>query len=405
MSSEVSTGYGPATDAVQATVTAVSGALDQLQGPPDIAFLFCTLEYDRAEVLATARGLLGEASIIGSTTAGGYTEQVCAQAGVFVALIRSDDIQFYPKIATQLSKRDALTSIMQDFPADHKGREQLLFLLTDGLRNSAEETTLLVSSLFGADTTVAGGVIAEKDSDGSKGSVLFQDQLVSDAAAVTLMSSSTPFFCAVRHGHASVSPAVTVTRAEGHRIYTLDDQPAWSVWKRLTREAAQQRGYDVDNMSPEEEFAYRTNFQLGLRTGPDRIKARFINRINEDGSFNLAAAIPPLAQVHALDGGEPSGQVAASRAAAREVRDLAHQAGYHKFAGALVMECMVRQILLGERFTEARSALSEVLGGVPVLAVETYGEMLLRPGEFTGYHNASTVVILFVDEDGKGRRA
>lgn len=396
MTTRMSSGFGGAEDSAEAADQAIREALYGLYGAPaNVAFVYCTGALDPATVLGVARAQLGDVPIVGGSVAGGYTERSLGQAGVFVLLFHSDQARVTARLVRSLSQGDALSNIIRELPKDQSAPENLIFLLTDGLRNTGEETTLLISNLFGAEVTVAGGITAERS--GTSSCVFFDDQIHSDAAVITLFGPTTPFFSAARHGHKPVSAPVTITHAVGTRVYTLNDRPAWSVWKELTREPARARGYDVDTLDIDNSLKYRIDFQLGLPTGAGRIKTRVITKVHEDGSFEIDSGFPSSARILVMFGGDREAQIGASRRAAEAVADAAKQAGHTNFAGAMVVECVVRQHLLGEELYRAPAAFKEVLGDIPLLAIASHGEMLLKPDDFSGYHNASTVVILFVD--------
>jgi methyl-accepting chemotaxis protein len=119
--------------------------------------------------------------------------------------------------------------------------------------------------------------------------------------------------------------------------------------------------------------------------------------INADGSVNFTCTIPNGAVMCIMDGRDADRQIEASRIAAERAKQVAAADGYTSFAGALVIECAVRQFLLGDQFRRAPEAIGAVLGGVPMIGAELYGEIRLEPGEFSGYHNTTTVVLLLVD--------
>ena len=68
--------------------------------------------------------------------------------------------------------------------------------------------------------------------------------------------------------------------------------------------------------------------------------------------------------------------------------------GSRKAAGALVFDCVCRSIILGESFREAVGAMKEVIGPVPLLGFETYGEICMDPTQFSGFHNTTSVIVL-----------
>ena len=119
--------------------------------------------------------------------------------------------------------------------------------------------------------------------------------------------------------------------------------------------------------------------------------------VNDDGSMNFTCTIPNGAVMCIMDGRDAERQIGAAQQAAERARAAAAADGHGTVAGAIVIECAVRQFLLGECFHEAPERIRAVLDGAPMIGAETYGEILLRPGEFSGYHNTTTVVLLLVE--------
>lgn len=89
---------------------------------------------------------------------------------------------------------------------------------------------------------------------------------------------------------------------------------------------------------------------------------------------------------------EAERQVASAREAARLAR---MQLGSHKPAGALVFDCICRNLILQKDFGRALRGMAEELGGVPLAGFETYGEIALDVGDMSGFHNTTSVVLAF----------
>ena len=53
--------------------------------------------------------------------------------------------------------------------------------------------------------------------------------------------------------------------------------------------------------------------------------------------------------------------------------------------------------ILKDDFKKAVDAIKEVLNGIPLIGFETYGEIAMEEGQLSGYHNATTVVVLLPD--------
>jgi methyl-accepting chemotaxis protein len=101
-----------------------------------------------------------------------------------------------------------------------------------------------------------------------------------------------------------------------------------------------------------------------------------------------------------MDSSNLENQINAAEKAARIARKSAENAGHSEFAGIIVFDCAHRQMLLGDRFSEAVDRFKRVLPDVPMLGLETYGEIRLEPGEFSGFHNSTSVVLLLPSSTG-----
>jgi hypothetical protein len=187
-----------------------------------------------------------------------------------------------------------------------------------------------------------------------------------------------------------ISPPLRVTRAEGARVFEVEGRPAWDVWKDHTREAAAALGINADSLEGDALGAFLLRFEAGLAAGGS-YKIRAPLRCFEDGSLLFASEVPEGVYVRITES-VPGRQIASAREAARRARG---QLGEAKVAGALVFDCICRNLILGERFREAIAAMGEELGGAPLAGFETYGEIALGAGEMSGFHNTTSVVLAF----------
>lgn len=119
----------------------------------------------------------------------------------------------------------------------------------------------------------------------------------------------------------------------------------------------------------------------------------------EDSSLSFSCGIAEGSFFRIMDGSNLEDQINAAEKAAVIAKQNAENAGYSDFAGIIVFDCAVRQLMLGDRFPEAMDRFKKVLLGVPILGWETYGEIQLEPGQFSGFHNATSVVLLLPKGD------
>jgi methyl-accepting chemotaxis protein len=370
----------------------------------DLSIVYSSSEYDHREVVDIVREATNNAPLIGASTAGEFTEERVERGSVAVGLLSSDDI----KISTALAegvKEDpeaALKEVLAELHDNVEGYSYLTaILLIDGLSGMGEEITLLASYLFDKELRIVGGMAGD-DFKMEETVVFSDDKVCTNALSVCLLASKMPLFTGIKHGHTPLSRALKVTRAEGNVLYEINNKPAWAIWKEETAEVARKRGIDVEKLKAPAEIAqFFTNYILGLATEKElgEYKIRWPSGINEDGSLNFACGIVEGAIFRIMDGSNLENQINAAEEAARIAKQSAKNAGYSDFAGILVFDCAVRQLMLGDRFPEAVDGFKKVLPGVPMLGWETYGEIRLEPGQFSGFHNTTSVVLLMPKGD------
>lgn len=360
----------------------------------DLVILFCSPRYDYASVMRGIYSITGEGvSLIGCTTAGQFTEDKKAKDGVACAFISSDAYRFFCGVGTQL-KKDPVETIQHaaiSFPKEVKGypeRSGILFI--DGLAGQGEEAVLAASSLLGPSIKFAGGAAADHLSF-KETSVFSGGEALTDAASICLIASRSPIIISVNHGHHPISPPLKVTKAKENVLYELEGKPALEVWKEILRKHLAKQKIDLDDLSEEEFAKLFLKYEAGLMTGID-YKIRFPASYNADGSLNFVCSIMEGSVIKIMDS-EQKDQIESARRAA-EMAIQAVPKGTH-LAGALIFSCACQAMILKEHFYQAIQAIDETLKSIPFAGGETYGEIALEIGQLSGFHNTSTVVMLF----------
>jgi hypothetical protein len=116
----------------------------------------------------------------------------------------------------------------------------------------------------------------------------------------------------------------------------------------------------------------------------------------EGDAIRFACEIPVGSRVKITES-SADGQVVSAVEAARIARA---QLGDDSVAGAVVFDCICRNLILAERFGDAVRGMSEALGGAKLAGFETYGEIALIEGDLSGFHNTTSVVLAFGERDG-----
>lgn len=328
--------------------------------------------------------------VLGATTAGEFTQAGDAkQAAVAIAI--AGDLKVFAGFGEGLKSNaeTAVRSAIDGLPTGIEGYpHRTAILLLDPLSGNGEEVALLASALLGTDVRLAGGAAGD-DLAMKRTTVSCGASSASDALALAMIFSRVPLGIGVCHGHEPLSTPLKVTRAEANVVYEIDGRPAWDVWLEHTRERAKERGIDADALSAADLGAYLLRYEAGLRLG-DGFKIRAPLARGEDGSLAFACGIPEGSVIRITES-VAERQVESAREAARRARSQISG----EVAGAVVFDCICRNLILGRTFEEAVAGISGELDGAAIAGFETYGEIALNAGDMSGFHNTTTVVLAF----------
>lgn len=363
--------------------------------PLHLVVLFCATRYEYAAVMRGIRSIVGEdVPLIGCTTAGQFTSEGVSRGGVTCALISSDTHLFFPGIGTQL-KADTIQAIenaSRTFPKDVEGfPHQSAILLIDGLAGKGEEAVVAAVSVLGPLVQFAGGTAAD-DLNFKETYVFNNGEAFTDAVSLCLITSRLPIVISVKHGHHPLSPPLRITKARDNVLYELDGKPALQVWKDFLRGPLKEEGIDIDAISLSDlSSKVFLKYEAGLMAGEDDYKIRFPASCNPDGSFNFVCSMMEGSVIKIMTS-EQEDQIESARQAVK----MALQASQGvELAGALIFDCVCHSMILQENFPKVVEAKQELFGELPFMGCETYGEIAMEMGEFSGFHNTTTVIMLF----------
>lgn len=358
---------------------------------PSLVCVFAAIAHDLRDVLDRARARWPAAVVIGSSSAGEFT-QTCEAKSSVTALAIAGDFEVRSGFSAGLHDDPEATvrAAIRELPAQLTGYpHRTAIMLLDPLSGRSEEATLLAAALLEHESPVrlVGGAAGD-DLSMTKTFVGVGPDIGSDAIALAMIYSKRPFGIGVKHGHRALSQPFTVTKSDGNVVYELDGRPAWDVWREETRTVALKAGVDVDNLAAQDIGAFLLTYEAALTSG-SALKVRAPLKLLDDGALSFACGIAQ-GSVLRITQSDPEGQIESAREAAAIAR---RQLGNDTPAGALVFDCICRNLILGDTFSNAVSAMSEELGGVPVGGFETYGEIALDVGDMSGFHNTTSVVL------------
>lgn len=378
--------------------TAAQEALNKIGGAkPDLTIVFSSSAYDYAEVIKGVRAATGNGQLIGCSTAGEFTEAFVGSKCVACAVVSTDSHRFITGMGTGLGADETLC-LAQAVPEPKKTvpgyPERSLIILMDGLAGKGEEVSLAALAHFGGKLRIAGGSAA--DDNAFKSTAVFSgERSATDALSACMVFSKIPVAIGVDHGHTPVSAPLTITKAVGNKVYELNGRPAIDVWMEATREPAKKFGINVDTMWKDPAALARFSFiyEGGLSTGKNyKIRWSGMNTATKQ-CLPFVCSMPEGAVMRIMESDKEQEIASARNAALFAMRSLNGK----KPAGAIIFDCAVRGAILGADFYKAVDAVKQVIGDIPFIGLETYGELALEEGQLSGFHNTTTVVMLLPD--------
>jgi methyl-accepting chemotaxis protein len=347
-----------------------------------------------------AEGFAG-AAVLGVSTTGGFVEDRRAKGAAAVFAL-AGDYRVHAGIGARLREDPAraVAEAAQRLPRAIEGYpHKTALMLLDPLSDRSEEATRIAAATLGPDVRVVGGAAGE-DKGMQPSQVACGADVRGDAVVISLIFSKTPLGIGVSSGHTPITRPLRVTRAEGNVVMEIEGQPAWKVWRDQTRIAALDHDIDVDSMSPECELAFLLRFAATVTSGAGggaggadafggALRAPLAR--GRDGSIAFACGVECGALLRIAE----SSAAAQARVAREAARRAGEELGGKRAAGAVVFDCVCRDMLLRGAFMSAVRGVSEELGDAPLAGCETFGEIARREGEASGFHNTTSVVLAF----------
>lgn len=378
--------------AVREVVDAARAAITEQLGNerPQFIVVFASTKQPLAELAPLLADAFEGAILVGCSSAGEFTENGDMDGAVSIFAVHGDfKIHAGMAVGLRSDVERTVTAAVGALPASIDGYpHRTALLLVDGLFGAGEEATLIAASLLGEVVPLAGGAAGD-DVQMKATYVACGREVASDAVVIAEIFSKAPLGVGVAHGHVPISKAFQVTKAEGNVVFEIDGRPAWDVWREETRSRTDESGMNPDELQGGDIMRYLGLYEAGLEIG-DEFKVRVPIGRGENGALAFACGIPEGTILRIMDT-DPERQVRSAGQAARRARE---KLGVQAPAGALVFDCTGRKLLLGGEFSKAVKTIAHELDA-KIAGFESYGEIAMNMGDFSGYHNTTTVVLAF----------
>ncbi|MCA9669244.1 MAG: FIST C-terminal domain-containing protein [Myxococcales bacterium] len=262
----------------------------------------------------------------------------------------------------------------------------LLFVST--VPGFEEQVLGAIEAEVGSGVPIAGGSAADDDVSG-KWSVGDADASYSSGVVISALYPSTPPSFVFSSGYVPAGPRGVITRAEGRRIYSIDDEPAAEVYDRWTGgsiRAALDAGRG-------EVLTATTLFPLGWRVdeGGQRYVLAHPAEVLADGSLTVMTRFETGQAVELM-----TGSTANLVARPGHVVEMAKRESEVATAvrGALMIYCAGCMLSVGDAMCEVPPLVDESLGA-PFLGLFTFGEQGCPAADVNFHGNLMISLVVF----------
>lgn len=357
---------------------------EQLAGErPNVIILFLSSSYNYSEVINNLQKATTPEILIGSSSAGEFTNNEIGTGSASAIAITSDEIEFHANLSHGIknSRKDVAEDLCDNLTGlkEYKHKHYTAMVFADALSGYTDELINYMTE-FSAGTYQFFGGGAGDNENFKKTHVFLNDEIATDAAVVLEILSNKPIGVGVSHGWSPVGEKMKVTESEGMRLISLNATPAADVYE----EYAKNKNISFDATDPTPFFLHNV---LGIATN-DGYKIRVPLTLNPDRSITFASDIPEGSYISFMSINNESATKAASNAALTALNKL----NDYTPGIAFVFDCASTRLRMGNAFNLEMDDIKKTLNSIRYAGCNTYGQIARVEGQFSGFHNCTAVV-------------
>lgn len=354
--------------------------------PADAVIVFASSNCDHSRLLAALIEESGCPVVMGSSSAGEFTNRSRGEGMVSAMGLRSPDMRFRIGTGQHLSEdpvraaREVASSFhgFHDRPLPYRSALVMADALAGHTEALLEELVLATNGEY---TFFGGG--AGDDGRFQQTHVFAGPEALTDSVVALEILSDKPLGLGVAHGWVPDGAGLRVTEADGMRLAGLNGLPALQAFE----DHAAATGQALDRDDPMPFFLHNV---LGIRSSSG-YKLRVPLALDDNGAILCAAAVPAGSIVHIMQS-TPGSAVRAAKQATRAALDALQG---HPPAAALVFDCVATRLRLDRGFDDELDICKELLQPAEFTGCNTYGQIARAEGQFSGFHNCTAVVCAF----------
>lgn len=350
----------------------------------DAVVVFASAQHDYERLLQVLAEECGTSTIVGSSSAGEFTNSSCGEGCVSALGLRSGTMQFSAAIGRNLAEAGpgpAARDVVGAFQglSGHTLPYRSALVMTDALAGHTDAVVEELTLLTGGNYKFFGGGAGD-DGQFRKTHVFAGTQAANDAVVALEILSEQPIGVGVSHGWVPAGPGLRVTEVDGARVIGLNGSAAIEAFE----DHAQATGQVFDVAEPLPFFLHNV---LGIESnGSYRLRVPL--GVSSDGSVSCVAAIPEGAIVHIMKTTEESAVLAAEQATRAALDALAGR----RPGAAFVFDCVATRLRMGRAFDDELKACADLLRPAHFVGCNTYGQIARAESQFGGFHNCTAVV-------------
>jgi hypothetical protein len=346
----------------------------------DIVFSFLDSELARnTNAFSELKALFPHAKIVGCTTGGEIANSHAHVGGGFAAalgfenvLIRSAEAEITDASQSGEIARNLAHKLLGE---DLRG----IFILSDGALVNGSALVAGFQEILGPHVSINGGLAGDGDRFGHTLVGCDGDLKVGCIVAIGFYGAGITLRTGSFGGWEVFGPKRVITKANGNVLQELDGKSALDLYKRYL-------GEEAENL-PSSALFYP--LQISAPNGSESVVRTILGIDDATGAMTFAGDMP-LGWSAQLMVGEGASLIEGARKAGQAVGAT----NANNFA--LLVSCIGRRLVLGQRASEEVRAVVDALGGIAHAGFYSYGE--ISPNGFAGtcnLHNQTMTVTVF----------
>lgn len=300
------------------------------------------------------------ATVIFGSTAGEIHNDAIHDDTCVATAIEFEKSSIFPikeNINNYASSLDAGKAIVQKLPREGL---RFVFILSDGSLVNGSDLVAGINEILGDEIPVAGGLAGDGDKFENTLVGMNEDISEGNIVAVGFYGEDLVVGCGSRGGWGQFGPTRTITRSEKNVLYEIDGENALDLYKKYLGEYADQL--------PGSSLL----FPLSIQSDGQELVRTILSIDTEEKSMTFAGNVPEGSKVRLM------------KASLDHLVDAAYDAAQvsslqTELTGdvlSILISCVGRKIIFGNRIEEELDAAREVLGDKPIITgFYSYGEI------------------------------